>query len=68
MKCPWAFPAISCGAYGYPLELAAQVALGALRNGLEKEIVDTIFFYHFGATNYTTWRALAARHLGAPKA
>jgi O-acetyl-ADP-ribose deacetylase len=26
-----AFPAISCGAYGYPLELAIPVALGAVR-------------------------------------
>ena len=27
-----AFPAISCGAYGYPLELAIPVALGAVRS------------------------------------
>jgi O-acetyl-ADP-ribose deacetylase (regulator of RNase III) len=29
-----AFPAISCGIYGYPLELAAPVALGAVRDWL----------------------------------
>jgi O-acetyl-ADP-ribose deacetylase (regulator of RNase III) len=29
-----AFPAISCGVYGYPLELAAPVALGAVRDWL----------------------------------
>ena len=29
-----AFPAISCGIYGYPLDLAAPVALGAVRDWL----------------------------------
>lgn len=29
-----AFPAISCGAYGYPPELAAEVACGSLRKTL----------------------------------
>jgi O-acetyl-ADP-ribose deacetylase len=30
-----AFPAISCGVYGYPPEQAARVALEAVRDGLE---------------------------------
>jgi O-acetyl-ADP-ribose deacetylase (regulator of RNase III) len=30
-----AFPAISCGAYGYPPERAAQIAVGAIRSFLE---------------------------------
>jgi O-acetyl-ADP-ribose deacetylase (regulator of RNase III) len=30
-----AFPAISCGAYGYPIEQAAGIALAAIRNFLE---------------------------------
>jgi O-acetyl-ADP-ribose deacetylase (regulator of RNase III) len=29
-----AFPAISCGVYGYPLDAAARVALGAIRSWL----------------------------------
>jgi O-acetyl-ADP-ribose deacetylase (regulator of RNase III) len=31
-----AFPAISTGAYGYPMAAAARVALGALRQGLNR--------------------------------
>ncbi|WP_421958062.1 macro domain-containing protein [Pseudodesulfovibrio senegalensis] len=30
-----AFPAISCGVYGYPMAEAARIALGALKRGLE---------------------------------
>lgn len=30
-----AFPAISCGVYGYPMAGAARIALGALKQGLE---------------------------------
>jgi O-acetyl-ADP-ribose deacetylase (regulator of RNase III) len=32
-----AFPAISCGVYGYPAALAAAVALGTLRDELTRE-------------------------------
>jgi O-acetyl-ADP-ribose deacetylase (regulator of RNase III) len=32
-----AFPAISCGVYGYPWELAAVVALAEVARGLERE-------------------------------
>ncbi|MBU4276590.1 MAG: O-acetyl-ADP-ribose deacetylase [Proteobacteria bacterium] len=31
-----AFPSLSTGAYGYPLEAAAKVALGAVKQGIEK--------------------------------
>jgi O-acetyl-ADP-ribose deacetylase (regulator of RNase III) len=41
-----AFPAISCGIYGYPPELAAPVALGAARE-LEDD-VDLIRFVFLG--------------------
>ena len=43
-----AFPAISCGAYGYPPELAAPVAVGTVREELERrppiELVRFVLF------------------------
>ena len=42
-----AFPAISCGVYGYPLELAAPVALEAVRTWLSSAVspnVDDVRF------------------------
>jgi O-acetyl-ADP-ribose deacetylase (regulator of RNase III) len=42
-----AFPAISCGIYGYPLDQAADVALGAIRDWLTMDpgsgIGDIVF-------------------------
>jgi O-acetyl-ADP-ribose deacetylase len=40
-----AFPAISCGAYGYPIEEAAQIALETTREflGTTEEITKVIF-------------------------
>jgi O-acetyl-ADP-ribose deacetylase (regulator of RNase III) len=34
-----AFPAISCGAYGYPIPEAARVAVGAVRDFLRQDTV-----------------------------
>ena len=42
-----AFPAISCGIYGYPPELAAPVAVGAVRPLLER--FDEVRFVFLGA-------------------
>jgi len=43
-----AFPAISCGVYGYPPELAAPVALGAVETAVAEhpalELVRFVFF------------------------
>ncbi len=43
-----AFPAISCGIYGYPLELAAPVAVSAVRQALaEAPGVERVLFVCF---------------------
>jgi len=53
-----AFPAISTGVYGYPLELAAPVAIRAVREA--KTGVEEVRFVLFGLSAYTAFeRALA---------
>ena len=39
-----AFPAISCGAYGYPLELAVPVAIGAVRSFARLDEFERVLF------------------------
>lgn len=48
-----AFPAISTGAFGYPTEAAARVALSTIREEAEHlESVNTIRFVLFGEDDY----------------
>ena len=51
-----AFPAISCGIYGYPPELAAPVALGAVRG----HPLDLVRFVLFGDDTYEAFALAAA--------
>ncbi len=53
-----AFPSISTGVYGYPLEEAAPVALGAVKEAIEAhpEAFDEVRFVLFGAESYEAYR------------
>lgn len=55
-----AFPAISCGVYGFPLEEAAPIAIAAARDALDGEwSVVRVVFVLFGDAAYRAWtRAL----------
>jgi O-acetyl-ADP-ribose deacetylase len=51
-----AFPAISCGAYGYPIELAAKVALETVAAFLEHEpSILGVSFICFSDDDYNTY-------------
>lgn len=58
-----AFPAISCGAYGYPVELAAPIALGELSQGLRQGLVREAWMVLFSEQTYETWLGIARRIL-----
>ena len=58
-----AFPAISCGVYGFPVDLAAPLALAALLNGLEQGMVREARMVLRGAESLSAWVAAAQRML-----
>jgi len=44
-----AFPAISCGIYGYPIDAAAEIAIGETRRVLaDRDAIDRVLFVAFG--------------------
>jgi O-acetyl-ADP-ribose deacetylase len=54
-----AFPAISCGAYGYPIPEAAQIALKTTRNFLATDdSIDKVAFVLWGEDIYDAYRQL----------
>jgi len=58
-----AFPAISCGAYGYPLELAVPVAVGAVRSFEHLDALQRVLFVCAGRDVYGAYQAaLSAKH------
>lgn len=62
-----AFPAISCGAYGYPEDKAAPVALDVLRQALEQRKVTEAVLYVYSLSAFQTWSDLAKKILGEPQ-
>ncbi len=56
-----AFPALSTGAYGYPIEKASHIALRAVKEFLEKEDrLDEIVFVLFSEADLQVYSATAA--------
>jgi O-acetyl-ADP-ribose deacetylase (regulator of RNase III) len=53
-----AFPAISCGVYGYPIELAAAVAIGTVREHAHD--IDVARFVLFGDETYEAFTVAAS--------
>jgi len=56
-----AFPAISTGAYGYPVHLAAEVAVGTVRDWLEKNTGSSIREVRFVLFSEADLRTYAAQ-------
>ncbi|HCY84789.1 MAG TPA: O-acetyl-ADP-ribose deacetylase [Desulfobacteraceae bacterium] len=54
-----AFPAISCGVYGYPPEEAAKIAVAVCRRPAYQSL--DISFYLFGEDMVTVWMAALAK-------
>ncbi len=62
-----AFPAISTGVYGYPLEPATRIALAETREQLSAGIaLEEVVFACFGADASRTYRAVLTETLGRP--
>ena len=57
-----AFPAISCGAYGYPVAEAAEIAVGEVRRFLRSDArMERVLLTCFGPTVLAAFSAAAAR-------
>jgi len=54
-----AFPAISCGVYGYPVRAAAEVAVGAVAAWLERFADLDVQFCCFGTDTHRAFQAAA---------
>jgi O-acetyl-ADP-ribose deacetylase (regulator of RNase III) len=63
-----AFPSISTGAYGYPIENACRIALTEIRNFLEGNTsVEKVIFVCFGKKDHQVYLAAAQEILSIEK-
>ncbi|MGD2031576.1 MAG: O-acetyl-ADP-ribose deacetylase [Gammaproteobacteria bacterium] len=59
-----AFPAISCGAYGYPMEQAAEIAIDRIVEW-QRRTPGEVWFCCFGPSALAIYRAVIARRTGS---
>ncbi len=60
-----AFPSISTGAYGFPLERATEIALGETKKFLEaNKTLTKVVFVCFGEKAYNTYQEVYKRVFG----
>ncbi|HSZ75770.1 MAG TPA: O-acetyl-ADP-ribose deacetylase [Chthoniobacterales bacterium] len=53
-----AFPAISCGVYGYPIDQAVEIAVREIAVGLEaNESLESVYFSCFGEEIYSVYKS-----------
>ncbi len=52
-----AFPAISTGVYGYPIEAASRIAIDAVRDG---PVIERVIFCCYGGLTFDIYRRLLA--------
>jgi O-acetyl-ADP-ribose deacetylase (regulator of RNase III) len=63
-----AFPAISCGVYGYPIDEACQIAVRETQAYLDNnELPETVIFVCFGREIYDAYRRLLPEPGGETK-
>jgi glutamate-1-semialdehyde 2,1-aminomutase len=64
-----AFPAISTGIYGFPLEQAARIAIATVHAGLERHKgIERVVFCCFGEEATAVYRKLLTESVAAPSA
>jgi O-acetyl-ADP-ribose deacetylase (regulator of RNase III) len=60
------FPAVSCGAYGFPVARAAALGVAELARGLAGGLVKRARMVIFSADAAETWARAAREHLAGP--
>lgn len=59
-----AFPCISTGIYGYPIEQAAEIALATLRQGIQNPTsLEEIIICCFSDRDLATYQGILSKHL-----